>query len=286
MEHLKIEKKQEVLSYVTDVTYATVPFWYGATRKDLKLDIIIPKNRIGHTPLPCIVWVCGGAYMVNDKSVWMPEMLRFARAGYAVASVEYRGSNEWRFPEPLRDVKAAIRYLKAHDQEFCLDKEKFFIMGESAGGTMASLVGCTMGMEEYEIGDYLQENSDVIGVVDFYGVTDMSIPDAVKIVEENDEVPQWALKAFLGSEHYRENLIKASALNYVSKTSAPALILHGACDPLVALENSTRYYEALRNNGVYTKCYVVEDAVHGDDLFYQDEVIQLILDFLQQVQAM
>ena len=62
MEHtLNIQVKQEVLSFVSGISFSCVPAWYNSTMRDLKMDLIIPKHREGHVPCPAIVWVCGGA---------------------------------------------------------------------------------------------------------------------------------------------------------------------------------------------------------------------------------
>ena len=106
---LHVERKREVLSLVTDITFANIPCWYGASRRDLKMDLIVPKNWTAHADCPAIVWICGGAYRVVNRAVWLPEMMRFARAGYVVASIEYRTSSEAIFPAQLIDVKAAVR---------------------------------------------------------------------------------------------------------------------------------------------------------------------------------
>ena len=71
---LSVEAKQEVLSLISGVAFANVPSWYGATRRDLKMDILAPKVRENAAPRPALVWICGGAYMVVDRSVWVPEM--------------------------------------------------------------------------------------------------------------------------------------------------------------------------------------------------------------------
>ena len=282
MEKLLIPKKQEVLSLITDITYANVPSWYGATRRDLRMDLIVPKNREEHRPCPCIIWICGGAFMVNDKSVWMPEMVRFARAGYAVASIEYRTSNEVSFPEPLKDVKAAIRYLRAHAAAYCLDPERFVVMGESAGGTMASLAGVTSHLTEYDEGDFLEHSSAVQGVVDFYGLTDMEL-SSEEPASGTDVVPDWAMKAFLGVSSYEENKERASAVRYVTQNTPPCLILHGTVDALVPVQQSITFYHKLKEAGVYTELYLLEGANHGDDLFFQDEMIERIERFLRQI---
>ena len=229
---------------------------------------------------PCIVWICGGAFMVNDKSVWLPEMMDFARAGYIAASVEYRTSNDAPFPAPLMDIKAALRYLKAHAGEFCIDPGRIAVMGESAGGTLASLAGLTAGMQEYETGDYTEYSSEVQAVVDLYGLTDLTIMAEDYVFSQS--VPDWTIRSFLGAETYEQNLLKASAVNCVSPSAPPFMILHGAADQVCPPENSIRLNEALKKAGVYTECYFLEGAQHGDDRFYQPEMIKMILDFLKK----
>lgn len=275
-ETIHVERKQEVLSLVSGVCFANVPSWYGSTRRDLRMDLLVPKVREGHAPCPAIVWICGGAYMVVDRSVWMPEMLYFARAGYVVASIEYRTSNEARFPAPLLDAKAAVRYLKAHAGEYCVDPARVFAMGESAGGTLASLLGTTAGRPEFERGDWLEQDSGVRGVVDFYGPS--LIDD--NACATNDDVPYWTMEAFLGPHYTREQAAAASAVTYVTPRTPPFLILHGQRDPLIPLAQSQKFYEALRRNGVEAEFLQVEEAGHGDDRFYQDEVKSRILAFL------
>ncbi len=278
-EVLHIQKEQEVLSLITGVAFSNVPCWYGATRRDLKMDLIVPKVREGHKSCPCIVWICGGAFLVVNRSVWMPEMLHFARNGYVVASIEYRTSNEAPFPAQLMDCKSAIRYLRAHAKEYCIDPDRIFVMGESAGGTMACLLGTTADHPEFEQGDWLDYSSAVQGVVDFYGVTKIEpLPHVT-----GGAVPYYAFDAFIGEDFTAEMGKSASALEYVSPNTPPVLILHGTEDPLVSMDQSERFYARLQENGVRTDLLIVEGASHGDDLFYQRVMADRILDFLKSI---
>ncbi|MBE5995916.1 MAG: alpha/beta hydrolase [Lachnospiraceae bacterium] len=281
---IKTERKQEVLSLVTGLGYSTVPVWYNGTFTDLKMDLIVPKHREDHAACPAVVWLCGGAYRVVNHSIWMPEFVRLARAGFVVASVEYRTSSEARFPAPLIDVKAAIRYLKAHAKDFCIDPEKIFIMGESAGGSLASLAGVTGGIEEFEQGEYLEQDSRVAGIVDFYGVVEMTKrgDDSSKSLPANDDVPYFTTEEYLGVGYSDETAEKASAISYVSKNTPPTMILHGGADVVVPIIQSELFYKKLTECGVYTEFYVIEGALHGDDLFYQDEVMDKVLAFLKK----
>lgn len=278
-ELLKIQVKQEVLSLVTGISFSCVPAWYDSTMRNLKMDLIVPKHKQGHKACPAIIWVCGGAYRVVDRSVWIPEMMYFAHKGYVIASIEYRTSSEAKFPAALMDVKAAVRYLKAHAEELCIDPEKICIMGESAGGTLASLVGLTGGNKEFDQGDNLDVDSSVKAVVDFYGLVDL-IHTSTNVTPDT---PPWILQDFLGVDYTEETAMRASAVTYVNESAPPFLILHGAEDVVVPLEQSQCIFEALKKNEVETKLYVIEGAGHGADEFYQEEVLELVEDFLKRV---
>jgi acetyl esterase/lipase len=285
---LCIEKKREVLSLITDITFSNVSCWYDASRRDLKMDLILPKNRTVHSACPTIVWICGGAYRVVNRSVWLPEMMRFARAGYVVASIEYRTSNEAIFPAQLIDVKSAVRFLRAHAKEYCVDPGKIFALGESAGGTMASLLGVTGNQKELDQGDHLDQTSAVQGVVDYYGVVDLSDASAEKdrklaAANQSNDVPYFAFEEFLGVGYGKAEADKASAIQYVSEETPPFMILHGTEDAVVPMAQSEKLYNTLQKAGIPCEIAVVEGAAHGDDLFYQDEMIDLVLSFLDRL---
>ena len=268
---INVEKKQETLSLITQIAYANVSSWYNCSRRDLYMDLIVPKNMEGHEKMPAIVWVCGGAFRVADRSVWIPELVHFARAGYVAASSDYRTCNEAVFPQPLMDIKAAIRYLKAHSAEYCIDPNRIFIMGESAGGTLAALAGTTAGKKEYEVGEYLEYDSRVAGVVDFYGITSFT--------ESPYAIPDLTVN-FLGADYSEETAEAASAVCQVDENTPPFLILHGAKDTRVPIKQSEVLYEKLLEKGIKTELWILEDAAHGADLFYQDEVLERVIEFV------
>lgn len=277
-EIIQIEPVQEVLSYISGVAYANVSDWYDAGRRDLRMDLIVPKIRPGHKPCPAILWICGGAFQVVNRSVWLPEMIRYARAGYIVASIEYRTSNEAQFPAQLIDAKAAVRYLKAHAQQYCVDPERIFVMGESAGGTIACLLGTSAERRELDQGDYLSYDSSVAGVVDYYGLTDVT----KLTTEPTKDVPYWTIDAFIGAGYSEEQAKAASAVYFVNGNTPPHMILHGTADRVVDMTQSEDYYEALRKHGVKAHLIQVEGAAHGDARMYQDAVIDRILNFFAE----
>lgn len=280
-EKLYVERMKETLSLITNVTYANVSGWYDATRRDLHMDLIVPKNREGHAPCPAIVWFCGGAFRVMDRSVWMTEMVRYAEAGFVVASVEYRTGNEAIFPAQLIDAKAAVRFLRAHAEEFCIDPKRIFSMGESAGGAIACLLGVTGKKKELDQGAYLEQDSSVCGVVDFYGLVDMTI--SLSEEEGDDIIPPWMLEEILGVRYSRAQAISASALYQVAPSTPPHIILHGTDDIVVPIEQSITYYQKLIENGVPAVLLEIEEAQHGDDLFCQNPVKDKVITFMKNI---
>ena len=145
-----------------DIEYARVG------NKSLKLDLYVPD---GAGPFPVIVWVHGGGWTSGDKALSAsgPQVRQTAR-GYAVASINYRFSQEAKFPAQIEDCKAAVRWLRAHAAEHNLDPARIAVWGDSAGGHLASLMGASGGASDLE-GDEgnLDYSSRVEAVVDWFG---------------------------------------------------------------------------------------------------------------------
>ena len=281
-QQLQIQRENELLSLIEGVTYARVTSWYGCSSRDLHLDLIVPKNRAGQNIRPAILWICGGAFCVMDRAVWIPELVSFARRGYVVASLEYRTTNEGAFPLQIIDVKAAIRFLRANAGEFCIDGKRIFVMGESAGGTLACLAGLKGNQTEYDVGQHLNFDSRVQGVIDLYGITDFGAMRRAQPDPAAFGVPSWALESFSGG-NTAEQLERVSPIFSVTKDAPPFLILHGDADRVVPLEQSERMYEALLRERIPTRFYTLKGAGHGDDLFFQVDVVRLVAAFLDAV---
>ena len=276
---MNVELKREVLSMACGVTYRTVSDWYDATVTDLKMNLIFPKMRPGHKKQPAILWICGGAFSVVNRDAWMPELLFFARNGYTAASIEYRTSNKAPFPAALEDAKAAVRFLKAHADQFCIDPDRIAVMGESAGGTLASLVGTTGREKEYDTADNLAFDSTVAAVVDYYGLTDLY----TQTLSASENVPSYLMQAFTGPDPDGTISKKASAAFCVDENTPPVMILHGSSDHVVPISQSEIFYEKLCEQGIRAEYLVLNGADHGEDYFYQEEIQKKVLQFLNEV---
>lgn len=279
------------LTLLSGITFARVPYWFPFyDYRDLKMDILLPFHPQAREKRPLLVWICGGAWMTMDRSAHLPWLINFARRGYIVASVEYRLSNSSHFPGQLEDIKKAIRYLKAHAKEFGIDVDRVVAGGESAGAHLAAMAGVTNGKEEFDKGDYLEYSSAVQAVVDYYGPASFTLK-AKGTPEINEAEKPAFLKGpspvtmLLGYDPAisPEKADAAAPLSYVSPTTPPFFIAHGTDDIIVPIDNSDLLCSALEKNNVHTEFWAIRGAGHADPRFYQKEMADRILNFLDGV---
>ena len=277
----KIEVKIEAPQYtvITDVTFAQVDSWFGHTVRDLKMDIIYPEQ--GDKKSPCIVWICGGAWLQMSKSAHLAYLSRLARAGFAVASIQYRTSNEIVFPGQIEDVKAAIRYLKAHAERYCIDADKFGVMGESAGGHLAAMAALTGDIKEFDKGSYLEYSSAVQAACPWSMPADMSKMIVNTPVEMQAAAPESLLIGAHGMLD-KEKMKKACPIHYVTAQAPPFLLIHGTCDRTVPFSQSEEMYDALVKAGADAELAAIEGADHAGIEFFQDEIWDRITGFFKE----
>jgi acetyl esterase/lipase len=116
------------ISYVTGVRYEND--WD-------KLDLYLPEGR---TRVPVIVWIHGGALTQDDKNLEVATGKRFAAAGIATATVNYRLSPSVSHPSHVEDAAASFAWVKKHIGEYGGDPDRIFLAGHSAGAYLAELL--------------------------------------------------------------------------------------------------------------------------------------------------
>lgn len=215
-------------------------------------------------PRPLIVWVHGGAW--SGDTLASGVSLAPLEWGFAFASIEYRLSQHATFPAQIQDLKAAIRFLRAHAKKYNLDPDRIGAWGSSAGGHLVALLGTSGGVEDFDTGPHLDHSSRVQCVVDFFGPTDFTriteqTPSFSKIDRSDPKAPEWRL---LGGtlEQKRALALQASPVHWVSPDDPPFLILHGDRDPLVPHAQSPLLHEALRKAGVESTFITVPGVEH------------------------
>ena len=246
---------------VLDVEYARV------RDKSLKLDVYLPEKPEPGKKLPLIVWVHGGAWLGGDKRGG--PFLQLANKGYVLASVNYRLSQEAIFPAQIHDCKAAIRFLRANADRYCVDPDRIGVWGSSAGGHLVALLGTTGDAKQIEgdVGDHDAVSSRVQAVVDWFGPTDLTLmgkqsgPES-KMDHDSPTSPESKLVG--GPIQERKELARtANPITYVTRDDPPFLIMHGDKDPLVPWRQSEILRDALKAAGIDVTYHLQPGAGHS-----------------------
>jgi acetyl esterase/lipase len=252
-----------------DISYAS-PEGSGP----LTLDVYTPKPKPGPL-LPMVLYVHGGGWNSGD-SRHAPAFTDFPRAlaglaaqGYVVASINYRLSQEAHFPAALQDVKAAIRWLRGHAGAYSGDPTRLAVWGMSAGGQLAAMAGAACGVTHFEpegnIG-YDAPSDCPEAVIDWFGPTDLE-----NLADDNGKPKDSSAGAktdegnYLGCEPAAcaPGVVKlASPQAFVSESTPPFLIQHGAADTAVSPKQSQRLYDVLKKKGVPAEIVLYPDAGH------------------------
>jgi acetyl esterase/lipase len=230
------------------------------------LDLYGPKKPRN---VPLLVWIHGGAFLFGSKEGFPaePVPLHFLLEGYAVASINYRLSSEAVFPAQLEDCKAAVRWLRAHAEEFGIDPDRIGVWGASAGGTLAALLGTTSEIRDFEVGENLGYSSRVQAVCDFFGPTDFLLMDAHRLPDgQIHDAPDSPESKLVGGpiQDNPDKVKRVNPVTYVDKNAPPFLIVHGTLDRLVPFHQSQLLAAALEAAGVSVTLHSVEGGGHGE----------------------
>ena len=256
-----------------DVTYCTMD------SVPLKMDLYFPPQ--GDKPSPVLMYVHGGGWSSGDRKEirGMRDLPMFTDAGYVVIAIDYRLAPEYHFPAMIQDVKCAVRYLRAHAEEYNLDPDRFAAWGLSAGGHLVSLLGLADESAGWDVGEYLDQSSRVQAVISMFGLVDLTVLD-----------PESELMQMLfGVSHVDSaDLARASAATYISPDDPPFMIVHGNRDWVVPQAQSVNFDARLDAAGVPSQLLLVKNAGHGFIPMGKplepsvQEVLQLMLAFLNQ----
>lgn len=291
-EREKIPEEQE---YIPDIVYAYVG------EKPLMLDLIQPKTRT-EEKLPALIYIHGGGWHTGSRKA-VPTVF-LAMEGYVKISIDYRLIGEAGFPSQLMDCKTVVRWLKAHADDLKVDPDRIGVWGGSAGGHLASLLGVTEGMKEFEEGSYMEYSTGVHAVVSCSGPADLvelwnwkeamaqflssKLSGVLKKEKERlgpltpameglmercekeilGETVGKALEQLMGGrpEEAEEQWRQGSPVTYVKPGLPPFLLMHGTVDPVVPVSQAYEFHDRLEAAG--TDVTLVPLAGHGHNILH------------------
>lgn len=258
---------------------------YASNSKAQVCDIYLPE---GAQKVPVIVLVHGGGFLFGDQgmTVIMPVVRKALEKGYAVVSVDYRKSSEAVFPAAVADVKAAVRFVKAHAMEYGFDPENIAVWGESAGAYLSLMTALTPNVTELngDVTDYDKIPGNVKALVSFYAPVEF-----YTLYEEAGKLDSAASSfesKFLGQDILADKNATYKTYWETYKESIPtdlkAWIQAGNADARVPYSQSVNFADRLANylSSGNISHSIIEGADHEDDLFYTDENLNAVFAWL------
>ena len=196
----------------------------------------------------------GGGYQFlathegNDYALWLNQH------GVTCFVLKYRlGSHGYRHPLMLQDAARAVRWVRAHADEFKVDAHRVGIMGSSAGGHLASTLLTHFDGGETNAADAVERQSSRpdLGIL-CYAVITMG------------ELTHHGSRDNLLGQNRDPDLLKLLSNELQVTTNTPPCFLWTTFeDNTVPMENSMMFSEALRKNHVPFALHVYEEGGHG-----------------------
>lgn len=313
MKNRQWRKNAPILSTENKRGYFDIP--YGTETEAQKLDIWLPEK--GDGPFPVILSIHGGGFVACDKRQhdMIDPMLKGLNRGYAVVSINYRLIDEAIFPEPVKDVKMAIRFIKKNAATFHLDPNRIVTWGSSAGGymTLMTAVFENEKLFDNEKDPNIDIPTDVSAVVAWYPVSDFSRLEydlqvnsilrdngLYEVIDRSDEyedafpiskcnefpyhTEDSTGAKFVGGpiNQLTKQVEQANPISYIHKDMPKVLLQHGSGDDIIPMQQSIDF--ALKVNSLlgknHAKVEIFSNAIHGSVRFETKENIERIFAFI------
>lgn len=270
--------------------YQGVPYHQPSGFNRLTMDIYAAKHKKQNQRQPLIVFIHGGGWMAGHSRqsgafADFPDVLAsIAQTGYVVASINYRLSGEAASPAAVQDAKLAVRWLRAHADDYGIDPEHVAVWGASAGGQIAGLLAASCGVKALQpdvapprdavdgegralksvVPQEVAAQSDCVqSAVLWYSPSNFA--SLLKGVSPSKVPPPIA--AYLGCTAAAgcnaDTIALASPITHVGRSTPPMLLIHGDADTSVPTQQSVEMAKALKAAGVDHELIILPGIEHS-----------------------
>jgi acetyl esterase/lipase len=223
----------------------------------LTLDVYRPKSQVNGAAI--LFMVSGGWY-----SHWAPPkntqrlLQPYLDKGYTVMAVRHGSSPRYSIPEAVADVRRAVRFVRNNGKRFQIDTDRIGVLGMSAGGHLALMLGTTGDDGQPGAKDPLDRvSSRVAAVVALVPPTDLR----VMVWDAAESLP--AYRQFPALNLPLKDAGPNSPLVQVTPDDAAALVIMGGKDDLVPAKHGRWIDAAMQKQHVDHKLIVIPGAGHG-----------------------
>ncbi len=202
----------------------------------------------------CVIVFPGGGYWLKAGHEAEPIAQAINALQCSAFVLDYR-VQPYHDPYPLMDAQRAVRFVRAHAEEYGINPERIAVLGFSAGGHLAACSGVFWDEGNPDAADPVERVScrpDAMALC--YPVVDLT----------GDARHAGSARNLLGDRSEEEAARAAlSPQLHVTDRTPPAFLWHTADDEGVSCRNSEMMFRALRDHGVTAELHIFSHGVHG-----------------------
>lgn len=222
---------------------------------EIKIRIYTPE---GQGPFPLFVYYHGGGWVIGDLETVDASCRMLAHlSGRIVVSVDYRLAPEHKFPVPVADSFAALKWVSENASSINGNASNLVVGGDSAGGNLSTVLSLLA----------KDQNGPAIKAqVLIYPVTDMRFdsPSYMEFQEGfglNRDLMLWFSNHYINHEYDKGNPYVAPLTARDLGNLPPAIVITAECD--VLRDEGMVYAERLKHAGVKVESVCEKGLVHG-----------------------
>jgi acetyl esterase/lipase len=233
----------------------------------LLADIAYP---VGGEDLPVIMYVHGGRWRGGERQNEQGlQVADWAGRGFFAMTISYRLVEASPAPLAYQDMQTAIRWVHANAEQYGIDHDRIYLIGNSAGGHMVALAA-TLGEGPYpRIGGWENARSDVRAVISAAGAYELNTLSWGNL---------WT--PITGDPLEARDL--ASPIRHIGPATKPILVVHSDDDRSVPIQQAVDFAAALERAGVHHRFVHLTDAGH---MSVTPQVIEETLRFISEVEG-
>lgn len=218
---------------------------------------------------PAIISVHGGRWRAGNRTdASSIKVAQWAEFGFVAMSIDYRLVGGSPAPASYLDLLCAIRWVHAHASEYRIDPDRIYLIGQSAGGQLVSLVAALGEGQFPRVGGWDKARSDVRAVISVAGPYELNTLSWGNLWTPITGVVEDARRL-------------ASPITHVSAATKPIIVIHSDDDKSVPVQQAVDMVEKLKAAGVHHRFVHYKDRGH---MGITDDVIKETRAFLSEVE--
>jgi acetyl esterase/lipase len=248
----------------------TIPLWEGAApgalgAQDSDRPTLTVFRAVERGSGAAVIIAPGGGYSGLSMNKEGRQLADWYNAmGVAAFVLKYRLGPRYHHPVELGDAQRAIRLVRTRAREFGVAPDRIGIMGFSAGGHLAATAGTHFDEGKADAPDPIDRASsrpDFMILCYPVASFDPAITHAGSVRNLLGDNPDPALIQELSNELH------------VTEKTPPTFLFHTTNDSAVPVENSVRFYLALRKAKVPAEMHLFENGPHGVGMALADPAL-------------